>query len=107
MNVINQLFRLILMNRHIIELYNNALQKVLEEYGITERSLFNCNCAECTEARMALIVALSEKMSDKDIAECTHKMRRCSVCSVRNRYDDKTAPWTLKRCIQAIKGVTK
>ena len=96
------------MNKNMIELYGQALKKVLEEYGITEVEMFNSNNDECVEARSALIVALSDMgMSDKDIAICTHKMRRCAVCKVRNRYDDRTAPWTVKRCIQAIKGVPR
>lgn len=61
------LFRLD-MNKNMIELYGQALKKVLEEYGITEVEMFNSNNDECVEARSALIVALSDMgMSDKDI----------------------------------------
>lgn len=94
------------MNRNVVELYGRALAKVLEEYGITEVELFTCNCADCVQARQALIVSLSRKgLSDKDIAECTHKMRRCSVCYIRNHYDDGRAPWTVRRCIEKLKEI--
>lgn len=94
------------MNKYVIEIYENTLYRVLEEFGITEQVMFNSNEAECVQARMSLIVALHEKgLSDKEIAECTKKMRRCSVCCIRNRYNDATAPWTVKMCIERIKGV--
>lgn len=92
------------MNKNVIDLYENILKRILDEFGITEQELFNCNCAECVQARTALVLALSEHLSDKEIAECTKKMRRCSVCCIRNRYRDNSVPWTVKRCIEAIKG---
>lgn len=92
------------MNKYKIELYNNALAEVLDEFGISENELFHSNNAECVEARMALIVALSKSLSDGEIAELTKALRRCSVCKLRNRYDDKNAPWTVKRCIEYIKS---
>lgn len=95
------------MNKYKIELYGKALAEVLDEFGITEAELFGSNNAECVQARTALVVALSKMLSDSEIAELTKKMRRCSVCVIRNRYDDRTAPWTVKRCIDAIKVVAK
>jgi crotonobetainyl-CoA:carnitine CoA-transferase CaiB-like acyl-CoA transferase len=94
------------MNKYKIELYGRALAEVLDEFGISEAELFRSNNAECVQARTALIVALSKMLSDGEIAELTKKMRRCSVCVIRNRYDDRTAPWTVRRCIDAIKAVT-
>lgn len=95
------------MNKYKIELYGKALAEVFDEFGITEAELFGSNNAECVQARTALVVALSKMLSDSEIAELTKKMRRCSVCVIRNRYDDRTAPWTVKRCIDAIKVVAK
>lgn len=92
------------MNKNIIAIYENALAVVLDEYGVDETTLFGTNDEECAQARKALVIALHEKgLTDKEIAECTKKMRRCSVCKIRNRYDDNTAPWTVKRCIEAIR----
>lgn len=91
------------MNKNVIELYGKALRVVLEEYGITEEVLFRSNDAEVVQARVALVVYLHRKgVSDKEIAECTNKMRRCSICKIRNHYDDRSAPWTVKRCIEHI-----
>lgn len=92
------------MNKNVILIYEKALAVVLDEYGIDDKTLFNTNDEECTQARKALVIALHEKgLTDKEIAECTKKMRRCSICKIRNRYDDKTAPWTVKKCIENIK----
>lgn len=92
------------MNIHVINIYNEALAKVLGEYGISERDLFHSNDAECVQARQALVIGLSQLgLSDNEIAECTKKMRRCSVCRVRNRYDDRSAPWTVLKCIEMIR----
>ena len=91
------------MNKNVTELYNKALAVVLDEYGLTEEKMFASNEVDCVQARMALLEALIEEgFSDKDIADCT-KMRRCTICKIRNKYDDKTAPWTVKLCIEHIK----
>lgn len=93
------------MNKNIIILYEDVLRKVLDEFGISQKEMFYSNEAECVQARMALIVALTDiGLSDKEIAECTKKMRRCSICKIRNRYRDADAPWTVKMCIDKIKG---
>ncbi len=92
------------MNKNVILIYEKALAVVLDEYGIDEKTLFNTNNEECAQARMALVIALhDEGLADKEIAECTKKMRRCSICRIRNRYDDRTTPWTVKRCIENIR----
>lgn len=91
------------MNKNVTEIYNRALNVVLEEYDLTAERMFGYNGEECVQARMALLEALVEEgLSDKEIAECT-RMRRCTVCKIRNKYDDKTAPWTVKICIEHIK----
>ena len=93
------------MNKNVVEIYECALKMVMEEYGVTESELFTSNETDCVQARQSLIVGLSDRgLSDNEIAVCTHKMRRCSVCKVRNRYDDRTAPWTVQRCIERIRG---
>ena len=91
------------MNKNVIELYNEVLNVVLDDYQLTVGVLFNSNDAECVQARMVLVVSLNKKgLSDKEIAECTQKMRRCSVCKIRNHYDDARAPWTVRRCLDHI-----
>lgn len=99
------------MNKNVIEVYNQVLNVVLDDYQLTASELFHSNDAECVQARTVLVVSLNRQgLSDKEIAECTQKMRRCSVCKIRNHYDDDHAPWTVKRCLEHImsdKVVTK
>lgn len=100
------------MNKNVIELYEKTLKVVLEDYGLSVSELFNSNDLERVQARMTLVVSLHRRgLSDKEIADCTQKMRRCSVCKIRNHYDDDHAPWTVKRCLEHIltsdKVVTK
>ena len=91
------------MNKNVIELYEKVLNVVLDDYQLTAGELFHSNDAECVQARMVLVVSLNKKgLSDKEIAECTQKMRRCSVCKIRNHYDDARAPWTVRRCLEHI-----
>ena len=91
------------MNKNVIQLYNQALNIVLDDYGLTEDVMFGKNDTDCVHARTALLKSLTDLgLSDKDIAECTKKMRRCSVCKIRNKYDDRTAPWDVKMCIKHI-----
>lgn len=93
------------MNKDKKELYNEVLTKILERYELTEERLFNCNRSECVEARTSLVITLhSRGLSDGDIAELTQKMRRCSVCIIRNRYNEANAPWTVRNCIDALKN---
>ena len=96
------------MNKNVIELYDGMLAVVLDDYGITEVELFHSNDAECVQARVALVVSLSCRgLSDKEIAECTKKMRRCSVCKIRNHYDDARAPWSVKLCLEHLSASAK
>ena len=94
------------MNKNNKKMYEQALAVVLDEFGMTADYMFGHNAMECVQARMALLEALTEEgLTDKEIAELTH-MRRCSVCKVRNKYDDKKAPWTVKLCIEHIKKIS-
>lgn len=97
----NNLFAMI---KEKINIYADVLGRILEDFGLSEEALFRSNEADCVQARQALVVVLSKKgLSDKDIAELTHKLRRCSVCLIRNRYREENAPWTVRRCIDALK----
>ena len=93
------------MNTEKQQVYNEVLAEVLDRFGLTEERMFKCNCAECVEARTSLVMMLNSMgFSDHDIAELTQKMRRCSVCMIRNRYNEANAPWTVRHCIEAIKN---
>ena len=84
-------------------IYAEVLGRILEDFGISEEALFRSNEADCVQARQALVVVLAKKgLSDKDIAVLTHKLRRCSVCYIRNHYDDGRANWTVKKCIEML-----
>ena len=92
------------MNKEAKEVYDRVLAVVLDDFGLTKEKMFGSNEPDCVNARISLIVSLrDEKLTDREIAECTQKMRRCSVCYVRNRYSDKTANWEVKNCIEHIK----
>lgn len=93
------------MNKEKQQVYNEVLAVVLDQFELTEERLFRCNCAECVEARTSLIITLHDMgFSDNDIAELTRKMRRCSICLIRNRYSEVNAPWTVRHCIDALKN---
>lgn len=93
------------MNKEKQQVYNEVLAEVLDRFGLTQERMFKCNCAECVEARTSLVMTLHRlKFSDSDIAELTQKMRRCSICLIRNRYSEANAPWTVRHCIDAIKN---
>lgn len=94
------------MNKKAREIYEDVLTIILDEFGLTVGEMFGTNRSECVSARQSLIIALhDEGLSDKEIAELTQKMRRCSVCYVRNRYNEITAHWEVKHCIEHIKKV--
>ncbi|MBO7193730.1 MAG: hypothetical protein J6V47_05535 [Bacteroidaceae bacterium] len=93
------------MNKEKQQVYNEVLAGVLDRFGLTEERMFRCNCSECVEARTSLVMTLTGMgFSDRDIAELTNKMRRCSVCLIRNKYIEENAPWTVRHCIDALKN---
>lgn len=92
------------MNKNVAIVYERVLAIVLDDFGLTAEKMFGTNDPDCVNARVSLIIALrDEGLTDREIAECTHKMRRCSICQIRNRYSDKTANWEVKTCIAHIK----
>ena len=94
------------MNKNVTELYNKALAVVLDEYGLTEERIFKSNEAECVSARRALIIGLINRgLTDSEIADCTHKLRRCAICKIRNKLVGKEEKWDVKMCIEHIKGM--
>lgn len=93
------------MNKEKQQVYSEVLAEVLDRFGLTEERMFKCNCAECVEARTSLVITLHDMgFSDGDIAELTQKMRRCSVCAIRNKYVEANAPWTVRHCIDALRS---
>lgn len=96
------------MNKNAKEIYDNVLSIVLDDYGLTIGEMFGTNRIDCVGARQSLIIALhDEGLSDSEIAELTQKMRRCSVCLIRNRYNEAAAHWEVKNCIEHIKRSRK
>lgn len=92
------------MNREKFEIYNKVLAQVLDDFGLEVQTMFRKNEQDCVQARKALVIALSRRgLSDKDIAELTQKMRRCSVCAIRNKYRADTAEWTVRHCLERLK----
>lgn len=94
------------MNKNVTELYNKALAVVLDEYGLTEEKMFASNEVDCVQARKALIIGLINRgLTDQQIADCTHKLRRCAICKIRNKFAPLTEKWDVKMCIEHIKGM--
>lgn len=92
------------MNKNAKEIYDKVIAVVLDDFDLTAEKMFSSNEPDSVNARMSLIVSLrDEGLTDREIAELTQKMRRCSVCLIRNRYSDKTANWEVKTCIEHIK----
>lgn len=87
--------------KHKRELYARVLAEVLDTFGITEEVLFSSNREASVQGRMALVRSLSPFLSDSEIAELT-PLRRCSVCAVRNKYNDKTATWSVRKCVEFL-----
>lgn len=83
------------------ELYNRALAEVLDTFGITEEELFSSNKESSIQGRMTLVRYLSQYMSDSDIALLT-PLRRCSICAIKNRYSNASAPWCVRRCVEIL-----
>lgn len=94
------------MNKEKLEIYNKVLTRVLDDFGLEVQTMFGRNEQDCVQARKSLVVELARRgLSDKDIAELTQKMRRCSVCAIRNKYRADTAEWTVKHCLERLKGI--
>lgn len=94
------------MNKNIQKIYDQALAVVLDEFGMTAEYMFTHNTTECVQARMSLLEALVEVgLTNQEIAACTH-LKSNSICKMRNKYDDKRAPWTVKMCIEHIKKIS-
>ena len=91
------------MKKYVSEMYAKALAVVLDYYGLSEPVMFHSNRTDAIHARTALIVPLSSRLSDSDLAECT-SMKRNSVCGVRNKYRENCAPWDIRDCIAAVRS---
>ena len=52
-----------------LELYENILGKVCEMTELSAEKVCKSNLEECVDARYVVIAVLSEKLSDKQIAE--------------------------------------
>ena len=52
-----------------VELYENILGKVCEMTELSVEKVCKSNLEECVDARYVVIAVLSEKLSDKQIAE--------------------------------------
>ena len=52
-----------------VELFNNVLDNVCKVADLDADSVKCCNKEECVDARYVVIAVLSEKLSDKQIAE--------------------------------------
>ena len=51
------------------DFFNNILGKVCEMTGLSVEKVCKSNLEECVDARYVVIAVLSEKLSDKQIAE--------------------------------------
>ena len=52
-----------------VKLFNEVLDNVCKSMDLDAESVKHCNKEECVDARYVVIAVLSEKLSDKQIAE--------------------------------------
>lgn len=76
-----------------VELFNDVLDNVCNVADLDADSVKHCNKEECVDARYVVIAVLSEKLSDKQIAEVSgwsvqlvNKARNCFHNRCKYRY---------------------
>lgn len=79
-----------------VELFNEALGKVCEMTEIPVEKVCKSNLEECVDARYVVIAVLSERLSDKQIAEVSGWSVQL-VNKVRNSFHQRCKyRWGLK-----------
>lgn len=71
-----------------VDLYENILGKVCEMTELSHEKVCKSNLEECVDARYVVIAVLSEKLSDKQIAEVSGWSVQL-ICKARNSFHNR------------------
>lgn len=83
-------------------IFNEVLEKVSEVTGIERMSVIRSNKEECVDARYVAIAILSEKLSDKQIAEVSGWSVQL-VSKAKNAFKDRCKfRWGLKELYKEL-----
>ena len=83
-----------------VELYENILGKVCEMTELSCEKVCKSNLEECVDARYLVIAVLSEKLSDKQIAEVSGWSVQL-VNKAKNSFHNRS------KCRYGLKGMYK
>lgn len=87
-----------------VEFYENILGKVCEMTQLSVEKVCKSNLEECVDARYLVIAVLSEKLSDKQIAEVSGWSVQL-VNKARNAFVNRCKfRWGLKELYKAVSG---
>ena len=85
-----------------VELYENILGKVCEMTELSHEKVCKSNLEECVDARYVVIAVLSEKLSDKQIAEVSGWSVQL-ICKARNSFHNRCkCRWGLKEMYKKL-----
>ena len=85
-----------------VELYENILGKVCEMTELSVEKVCKSNLEECVDARYVVIAVLSEKLSDKQIAEVSGWSVQL-VNKARNSFHNRCkCRWGLKEMYKKL-----
>ena len=84
------------------EYFDSILEKVCEMTLISSDKVWKCNKEECVDARYLVIAVLSEKLSDKQIAEVSGWSVQL-ICKARNSFHSRCKyRWGLKEMYKEL-----
>lgn len=88
------------------ELYEYAINVVCEYSELEEHDIMTSNKEEYVNARYALIGALSEYLTDEEIAKHSSLTRACAN-KIRNGMRERLNRYSFRCMFQSIKGKVK
>ena len=85
-----------------VELYENILGKVCEMTELSVEKVCKSNLEECVDARYVVIAVLSEKLSDKQIAEVSGWSVQLVNKAKNNFHNRCKCRWGLKELYKEL-----
>lgn len=86
------------------ELFNEVLENVCRSLELDRESVMHSNKEECVDARYVVIAVLSERLSDRQIAEVSGWSVQL-VNKARNAFVNRCKfRWGLKELYKAVSG---
>lgn len=86
------------------ELFNEILNKVAEVTELDKESILHSNKEECVDARYVLIAVLSERLSDRQIAEISGLSHQLVNKAKNNFHERCKFRWGLKGIYLSLHG---